>query len=49
VLRYTLLRNALRNLSLEPGDQRRALAGGVLTDELALDVENAVRSALPGM
>jgi hypothetical protein len=44
VVRYTLSRDAVRNLSLEPDEQRRALGGGVVTDELALDLENAVRS-----
>jgi hypothetical protein len=31
-------------LSLEPNEQRRHLAGTVVTDELALDLDNAVSS-----
>jgi len=41
-----LLREALRNLSLEPEGQRQVLAGTVVPDELALDSDNAVQ-ALP--
>ena len=42
--RYRLLRDALWQLSLEPDEQRRHLAGAVVTDELALDLDNAVSS-----
>ena len=41
---FRLLHDAIRNLSLEPDEQRRALAGMVVTDELALDLDNAVTS-----
>jgi len=41
---YLLLRDALRQLSLEPEAQRKALPGTVVTDELALDLNNAVQS-----
>lgn len=41
---FRLLRDALKNLSLEPDEQRRELSGTVVTDELALDLDNAVRS-----
>lgn len=41
---YGLLREALWQLSLEPDEQRRQLAGAVVTDELALDLDNAVSS-----
>ncbi len=41
---YGLLRDALWQLSLEPDEQRKALAGMAVTDELALDLENAVLS-----
>ncbi len=39
-----LLRNALTQLSLEADQQRRLLDGAVVTDELALDLDNAVAS-----
>jgi hypothetical protein len=38
------LREALRNLSLEPDELRAELLGMVVTDELALDLDNAVSS-----
>lgn len=41
---YFLLRDALTRLSLEPDEQRAALAGSAVTDELALDFANAVES-----
>jgi hypothetical protein len=41
---YRLLRDALWQLSLEPDEQRRHLAGTAVTDELALDLDNAVSS-----
>ena len=41
---FSLLRGALWNLSLEPEEQRRELSGTVVTDELALDLDNAVAS-----
>ena len=44
VVRFELLRSALHQLSLEPNDQRQELAGTVVTDELALDLSNAVAS-----
>lgn len=39
-----LLRDALRHLSLEPDEQRAALADTVVTDELALDLNSAMSS-----
>ena len=41
---FRLLREALRHLSLEPDEQRAALDGCPVTDELALDLDNAVTS-----
>ncbi|TQL01736.1 hypothetical protein FBY24_0794 [Cellulomonas sp. SLBN-39] len=41
---FPLLRDALTNLALPPERQRQALAGTVVPDELALDLDNAVRS-----
>ena len=41
---YRLLRDALWQLSLEPDEQRKALAGMAVTDELANDLDNAVLS-----
>ncbi|MGX5656930.1 hypothetical protein ACWKWC_19310 [Geodermatophilus nigrescens] len=41
---FALLRDALRRLSLEPSEQRAALAGTVVTDELALDLDNAMQA-----
>lgn len=41
---FQLLRDALTNLALRPDEQREALAGSVVTDELALDLDNAVGS-----
>ena len=41
---FRLLRDALTQLSLDPQAQRNALAGCVVTDELALDLDNAVLS-----
>lgn len=41
---FRLLRDALTQLSLEPHEQRIALAGSVVTDELALDLDNALQS-----
>lgn len=41
---FGLLRSALRQLALNPDEQRRELAGTCVTDELALDLENAVSS-----
>jgi hypothetical protein len=42
--RFELLRSALHQLSLEPNDQRQELARTVVTDELALDLSDAVAS-----
>jgi hypothetical protein len=39
-----LLRNALWQLSLEPAEQRQHLRGAVVTDELVLDLSNAVEA-----
>jgi hypothetical protein len=41
---FRLVRDALARLSLEPKAQRDALAGSVVSDELALDLDNAVSS-----
>ena len=41
---FPLLRDALRRLSLEPTEQRAALVGTVVTDELALDLDNAMQA-----
>ncbi len=41
---FPLLREALWQLSLEPDEQRKSLHGMVVTDELALDLDNAVTS-----
>lgn len=41
---FRLLRDALWQLSLEPSEQRMALEGSAITDELALDLDNAVAS-----
>ena len=41
---FRLLRDALWQLSLEPIEQREALKGMAVTDELALDLDNAVAS-----
>ncbi len=41
---FPLLREALWQLSLEPDEQRKALHGMAVTDELAIDLENAVAS-----
>lgn len=41
---FRLLRESLWNLSLEPADQRSELNGTAVTDELALDLANAVES-----
>jgi hypothetical protein len=41
---FRLLRDALTQLSLDPRAQRSALAGSVVTDELALDLDNALLS-----
>ncbi len=41
---FRLLRDALWQLSLEPDEQRKALAGTAVTDELAIDLDNAVAS-----
>jgi hypothetical protein len=41
---FRLLRDALTQLSLDPQAQRKALAGCIVTDELALDLGNAVLS-----
>lgn len=41
---FRLLRDALTRLSLDPRAQREALAGCVVTDELALDLDHAVSS-----
>ena len=41
---FRLLRDALSTLALDPDQQRRALAGTAVTDELALDLDNAVTS-----
>ncbi|MBJ7452160.1 MAG: hypothetical protein JHC71_08770 [Blastococcus sp.] len=41
---FPLLREALWQLSLEPREQRAALAGTVVTDELTLDLRNAMES-----
>ncbi|WP_088285235.1 hypothetical protein [Kineosporia sp. A_224] len=41
---FRLLRDALTNLALPPERQRQELAGTAVTDELALDLENAVLS-----
>jgi hypothetical protein len=41
---FRLLSDALTQLSLEPRAQRSSLAGSVVTDELALDLDNAVSS-----
>lgn len=41
---FRLLRDALWQLSLEPDEQRKALDGMAVTDELALDLDNAVAS-----
>jgi hypothetical protein len=41
---FWLVREALIQLSLEPQAQRRVLAGSVVTDELALDLDHALLS-----
>ena len=41
---FAVLRQALGHLSLEPDEQRKALAGAVVPDELALDLGNAIES-----
>jgi hypothetical protein len=41
---FRLLRDALTQLSLDPQAQRNALAGSVVTDELALDLDHALQS-----
>lgn len=41
---FPLLQEALVRLSREPEEQRAALAGTVVTDELALDLDNAMQS-----
>jgi hypothetical protein len=42
--RLRLVRDALTQLAMEPEAQRAALVGAVVTDELALDLDHAVRS-----
>lgn len=41
---FRLLCDALTQLSLDPLEQRNVLVGSVVTDEFALDLDNAVRS-----
>lgn len=41
---FRLLRDALTQLSVDAQEQRNVLAGSVVTDELALDLDNAVLS-----
>jgi hypothetical protein len=41
---FRLLRDALWQLSIEADEQRRELHGSVVTDELALDLGNALDS-----
>ena len=41
---FGILRDALWQLSLEPNEQRQHLAGMAVTDELALDLDNAASS-----
>ena len=41
---FGILREALWRLSLNAEQQRTVLAGTVVTDELALDLDNAVKS-----
>lgn len=41
---FPLLRGALTNLALPPERQQQVLAGAAVPDELALDLDNAVRS-----
>ncbi len=41
---FRMLRDALWQLSLEPDEQRKALQGTAVTDELALDLDYAVTS-----
>ncbi|GAA5021337.1 hypothetical protein [Actinopolymorpha pittospori] len=41
---FRLLRDALIQLALDPQQQRQVLAGTVVTDELVLDLDNAVAS-----
>jgi hypothetical protein len=41
---FRLLRDALIQLALDPQQQRQVLAGTVVTDELVLDLDNAVDS-----
>jgi hypothetical protein len=42
--RFGLLREALEHLSWDAPTQRRHFAGAVATDELALDLDNALMS-----